>query len=290
MPPRDVEIDDALVRALLEDQHPDLAALPLRRVAFGWDNELFRLGDDLVVRLPRRLLAAPAAAHELRWLPVLAAGLPLPVPAPIRAGVPALGYPYLWSICRWFEGTTAVEAALSHPAQAAEVLGSFVGALHLPASEDAPTSPFRGIPLVERDELTRGFMAELDDQRGRTARRVWERALAATPHTGEKVWLHGDLHPGNLLVDGGTLRAVIDFGDMGAGDPAVDLAAGWMLLDDPAHREVFRVAAGGCDDPAWLRAQGWALAIGSAVYVNSADNPLMHRMGLDILRRVLGPV
>ena len=138
-PPAEFPIDEALVRGLLSDQHPDLAALPLARVGSGWDNELFRLGARWVVRLPRRALAAGLVEGEQRWLPELAGRLPLAVPVPLRCGVPGRGYPWRWSVCPWLEGETAAEAVFS-PERAAADLGAFLRALHRPAPPAAPLS------------------------------------------------------------------------------------------------------------------------------------------------------
>ena len=283
-PVAEVELDEELVRALLADQHPDLAELPLRAVASGWDNALFRLGDDLVVRLPRRALAAPAVAHELRWLPELAAGLPLPVPAPVRAGAPGRGYPWAWTVVPWFPGRAALEEPPADLAAAATVLGSFVAALHRPAPADAPANPWRGVPLearrasVQRDAELAAPLLDVPPVLER-----WEDLAATPPWTGPPIWLHGDLHPRNLLVHRGALSAVLDFGDLTAGDPATDLGVAWMLLP-PEHRPAFRAACGGgplgpVDDATWRRGRGWALTIGLALVASSADDPAFARLG-----------
>src|SRR5689334_3635384 len=133
-PPAEVLIDSALVAGLLAKQHPDLAHLPLRAVDAGWDNALFRLGDHLAVRLPRRALAAPLIIHEQRWLPNLANCLALPIPAPLRVGTPTLGYPWHWSIVPWLSGM----AADQHAPDAAQALpfAAFLRSLHVPAPAD----------------------------------------------------------------------------------------------------------------------------------------------------------
>jgi aminoglycoside phosphotransferase (APT) family kinase protein len=142
-PVAETPIDAVLVRSLLQEQHPDLAALPLTEAGAGWDNTLFRLGTDLVVRLPRRQLAAELVEHEHRWLPELASRLPLPVPAPTRVGRPALGYPWSWVVSRWLPGRTAAERLFDDERDAGTRLGHFLGALHHPAPADAPAHPFR---------------------------------------------------------------------------------------------------------------------------------------------------
>ncbi len=279
MPAADVDIDEGLVRRLLADQHPDLAGLPLRPLASGWDNVLFRLGDELTVRLPRRTVAAELVENEQRWLPELASQLPVAVPAPVRVGRAALGYPWSWSVCPWLSG----EVAATAPFDADEValaLGRFLGALHRPAPPEAPTNEFRGVPLAARDERTRATVdavGSLVD--GAAALALWERCVTAPVWSGPPMWVHGDLHPLNVLVHQRRLAAVIDFGDINGGDPATDLAIGWTLFDPPA-RHVFRAAAAYVDDDTWLRARGWALALGLAYLAGSADNPPLHAIGL----------
>jgi aminoglycoside phosphotransferase (APT) family kinase protein len=263
-----VEITADLVRALLDEQHPDLAGLPLQLAAQGWDNEMYRLGDDLAVRMPRRLSGAVLILHEQRWLPEVAADLPLPVPVPIRTGEPGAGYPWAWSVCPWLPG---VELELAPPASwedAARQLGAFLGAVHRPAPQDAPHNPYRGVPLADRAAIFAAGLEQLDGtvDRGALAE-VWRAAAGAGPWEGAPVWLHGDVHPRNLLVAGGRLSAVIDFGDMTAGDPASDLAVAWML-PAPEVRPVLREACGThrpVDDALWERARGWALALGVAM-------------------------
>jgi len=285
-PLADVHVDEDLVRALVSDQHPDLAG-PVRTVGSGWDNAVFRLGDDLCVRLPRRRASADLVDQELRWLPALAPDLPLPVPVPVRRGEPGHGFPWTWSICRWVVG----ETALHHPPAGAEttatILGRFVAVLHQPAPSDAPVNPFRGIPLAERAPMVEEHLDELAlDDHIVDIRGIWEIALAEAPWAGAPCWLHGDLHPGNLVMRSGRLVGIVDFGDLTAGDPATDLAVAWMLFP-PEVRPVFRAAAGDIDDATWGRARGWALALAVSVLSHSADDPHMARLGRRTLDAVL---
>ena len=150
MPAAEVQVSADLVRRLLADQHPDLARLPVEFLANGWDNELYRVGDALVARLPRRALGAQIIKNEQRWLPGLAPRLPLPVPYPERTGIPAHGYPYPWSVVPYLPGVPAAQASSFDPAAAAAAVGGFLGALHVPAPPDAPANPFRGGPLATR--------------------------------------------------------------------------------------------------------------------------------------------
>lgn len=272
-PPAEVPIDGALVRALVEEQHPDLAALPVVDAGEGWDNRTFRLGVDLAVRLPRRALSVALIEHEQRRLPILAPHLPLPVPDPIRIGRAGCGFPWPWSVTRWLHGETALVSPPLDDNAAAEALARFLRALHRPAPPDAPQNRWRGVPLDARGALLREHLGTL-------ARRVdpaalittWECLRATAPWTGAAMWIHGDLHPGNLLVRDGRLAGVLDFGDLTAGDPATDLSVAWMLLRKPARsafRDLTCGADGWLDADTWTRARAWALALGVANLANA---------------------
>lgn len=265
-PAADVDVDGALARALLRAQHPDLADRPLRVAASGWDNVVCRLGDDLAVRLPRRAAAAQLIEHEVRWLPGLAERLPVPVAAPVRAGTPCDDppYPFPWSVCRWIDGVTALDAG----PPPADDLVPFLAALHRPAPPDAPINPVRGIPLAERHDRVLAHLDAVGDAVDRVAlRRLWDELRELPPWPGPPCWLHGDLHLGNLVVDGrGRLAGVIDFGDLCAGDPATDLAVAWMLAD-PAGPSRSPLRADH-DDATWGRARGWALTLAAVLAEN----------------------
>ncbi|HEY9559035.1 MAG TPA: aminoglycoside phosphotransferase family protein, partial [Acidimicrobiales bacterium] len=269
-PAAEIDITEELVRGLLAEQHPDLAHLPLRRAGEGWDNAIFRVGDELCMRLPRRALSAPLVLLEQRWLPVLAPHLPLPVPVPVRAGQPsaALDYPWHWSVCPWLPGSPAESTPFADPLDAARQLGELQAALHRPAPADAPFNPYRGVPLAERDERFRQGLEALGDSiDARAALGRWDDLVQTPPWAGPPLWLHGDVHPLNVLVEDGRISAVVDFGDITAGDPASDLAGAWTMFE-PDARDAFRVAAGAAipvDDDTWRRAEAWALALGVAM-------------------------
>ncbi len=287
MPTAEVSVSPELVHRLLTDQHPDLAGLGIEVLANGWDNMVCRLGRDYLVRLPRRAASAGLVANEQRWLPGLAGCLPLPVPAPVRIGRPGRGYPWAWSVVPYLPGEIAARTPPAEPGEAALALGGFLAALHRPAPADAPVNPVRGIPLAGRAAGVAAHLPQLDDVAERAAALgVWESATAAPEWDGPPVWLHGDLHPANILVDRGRLGAVIDFGDITAGDPATDLAVAWMILPAP-QREEFRRAYGRADDSTWARARGWALALALVFLTHSADNPLMAGIGRRTLDAVL---
>ncbi|MEM1417091.1 MAG: aminoglycoside phosphotransferase family protein [Myxococcota bacterium] len=289
-PPAELVIDADLVRGLLADQAPELAGLPLRKVGEGWDNEIWRVGEGEALRVPRRSAGAPLIAHEQRWLPELAARLPLPIPVPRVAGRPTPAFPWPWSVVPWFEGVPL--GARPGSARLAEALGAFLRALHTPAPAEAPANPFRGVPLRERAER---FQASLVALQGTLPRETLDAlrdrctALMSRPSwSGPPLWLHGDLHPLNLLVRGEVLVAVIDFGDLTRGDPAPDLAVAWMAFE-AAERSVFRAARGPLDDDTWARARGWALALGAAILARADDTPELEAIARATLRRALGP-
>lgn len=283
----DVRVDADLARALVRLQHPDLGDLPIRHVGTGWDNAVFRLGPELCIRLPRRELAAGLVCNEVRWLPELDAELPLPIPAPVRAGEPALGYPWMWSICRWLPGETALLAPPAEPASAARTLGGFLRRLHRPAPPDAPKNPYRGVPLAARDADVRARLSAAGaDCDAEHLLKRWREALAAPTYGGPAVWVHGDLHPANIIVREGEVAGIIDFGDLCAGDPAVDFAVGWMLFDDRA-RDLLR-RCGGADAAMWRRAQGWALVLGLALVANLDANSHFAALGARTLRAAGG--
>jgi aminoglycoside phosphotransferase (APT) family kinase protein len=282
-PPAEVTIDARLVQTLLREQHPDLAHLPLRPVAEGWDNAVFRVGEDLAVRLPRRAATASLMEHEQRWLPELAPRLPLPVPTPVRTGRPGSGFPWSWSVVRWFDGRAAIAAPATDLQRIASPLGQFLRALHQPAPDDAPHNPWRSLPL---DARTARLHEHLDQLRSVVNRErvlaVWDRLVVTPRWPGPPLWIHGDLHPGNLLVDDGELRAVLDFGDVTSGDPATDLSVMWML---PAgiRTDLFRASGRDraiiADEHVWKRARGWALALGVAYLAHARDRDPLAELG-----------
>ncbi|MFC7265307.1 aminoglycoside phosphotransferase family protein [Streptomyces lutosisoli] len=265
-----VLIDADLVRRLLAAQFPHWAELPLSPVPLsGMDNATFRLGDDLSVRLPRYSHWAGQVEREHTWLPRLAPHLPLPVSEPLAKGEPGEGYPFPWSVYRWLEGETATTETLADPLRTAEQLAEFITALHQldPTGGPGPeaSNAFRGVPMGdERDSLAaearvRPKIAALKGMVDTdVVTEVWEAALAAPAWDAPPVWIHGDLATGNLLAVEGRLSAVIDFGTLAVGDPAVDLLPAWKFLPAEA-RGVFRTAVG-LDDATWARGRGWALA------------------------------
>jgi aminoglycoside phosphotransferase (APT) family kinase protein len=281
-PPADVTIDASLVRALLQEQHTDLAQLSLIDIGEGWDNKLFRLGDALAVRLPRRAASAALIEHEQRWLPRLCSRLPLPVPVPLRAGRPGSGFPWSWSVVPWFAGESALVAPPQDPAPMTAALAQFLRALHQPAPDDAPHNPWRGVPLETRTKKVRQDLRQLNGLVDSIAvLDLWEHVVSTPAWSGPPMWIHGDLHPGNLLISGGRLSAVIDFGDLAAGDPATDLSVMWML--PPSARSIFLGSTRGQfnapDDDTWIRARGWAVTLALAYLASSREDEAMGALG-----------
>ena len=281
-PRAEVDIDAALARRLLREQHADLADLALTQVGEGWDNTLFRLGPDLAVRLPRRAVAAVLVEYEQRWLPMLSSRLPLPIPTPMRVGVPGCGFPWSWSVVPWFAGECALIQPPLDLASAAADLGAFLRSLHQPAPAGVQANPWRA-SLESRTPLMIERLQRLDGIVDRAAVvALWDRVLATPSWSGPALWIHADLHPGNIVVNGRRLSAVIDFGDLTSGDPATDLSVAWMLLP-PVLRPDFRAAArnafNAIDDNTWMRARGWALTLGVAYLVYSHDDEAMGVLG-----------
>ncbi|MFB9533610.1 aminoglycoside phosphotransferase family protein [Nonomuraea roseola] len=260
----EIEISAELVRDLLRDQHPDLADYPVRLGARGWDNQLWRLGDDLAVRLPWATQDADALLRkEHTWLPALAPRLPLPVPVPQRLGEPSALFPRPWIVTTWVPGEPADRAPVTRAAEAADALAGFLTALHQPAPEQAPAGRDRGGSLADYSE---GFVKGLASATEMglipdpdAVRAVWDDAAAAPDWTGPALWLHGDLHPANVLTEDGTICGVIDFGDLFAGDPAGDLAAAWNLLPDGAADRFYDAYRPAPDAATLRRARGWAV-------------------------------
>lgn len=289
----EVHVDvDTIVR-LLANQFPSWSRLQVRPVpSAGTDNALFRLGDDLVCRFPRIPAAAAQLDKERTWLPALAPHLPLPIPEPRAHGRSGCGYPWSWSVYTWLDGTPATDTDTVDPQHLATDLSAFIAALSVVNTTDGPTPGGhnfgRGEPLAERDNVTRRAIAELVtefDADHLTA--VWESALATATWQAPPVWIHGDLMPGNLLVNDGRLSAVIDFGGLGVADPACDAMAAWTVMPTAA-RQTFRDALS-FDDATWTRAMGWALNVGVvALPYYRRTNPTLAGIARRTIEAVLG--
>jgi aminoglycoside phosphotransferase (APT) family kinase protein len=280
-------IDSELVSGLLADQHPDLAHLPLQAVDAGWDNAMFRLGDHLVVRLPRRAAAAPLIVHEQTWLPRLADQLALPIPAPYRIGTPSRGYPWRWSVMPWLKGMAADRNRPS--ALQAQPFAEFLRSLHVPAPPDAPINLVRGVPLHQRAAMVEARLQRLAHTTSLITPQVmqiWHAALNA-PLDMPPTWLHGDLHPRNVLVEHGVITGIIDWGDLTSGDCATDLASLWMLFAEPHARHNTLGAYANVSEATMRRAKGWAVLFGAMLLDTGLnDNPRNAAIGERTLRHV----
>lgn len=255
----EVEVDEDLVRRLLRSQRPELGSLELAIVEpWGTDNAIWRLGDELVVRLPRIHWATEQIDLEATWLPRLGPHLPIAVPEPVAAGEPGEGYPYRWAVHRWLSGELAGPERIADPVAFALDLARVVRALQACPTDGAPAARGRARPLAEYDQETRRAIAaaaQLVDAREATA--VWEDALAAAPHDGDPVWVHGDLE-GNCLIERGRLSGLVDWGSACAGDPAVDVQVLWSPLLTVDAGAAF-VDALRIDDATLARSRGMAI-------------------------------
>jgi aminoglycoside phosphotransferase (APT) family kinase protein len=288
IPPAEVHIDATLVRQLLARQCPHLADEHVESFAHGWDNEMFAVGPDLLVRMPRRQASAALIDNEVLTLPRLAPRLPVPVPVPVFAGRPQAGYPWSWTIVPRLPGHRAADGAVPTRGAAVDGLAAFLVALHAAADPDAPQNPFRGVPLAARRE---SWAPRIRAVAGAAALAAWQRAAAAPTWPGGPVWLHGDVHPLNVLLhaDGG-LAGVIDFGDVCAGDPASDLAVAWLMFDADA-RARFQAAcslSGAYDEAVWTRAWAWALGLACVFSQASDDMPALAAIARHGLAETLG--
>jgi aminoglycoside phosphotransferase (APT) family kinase protein len=279
-----------LVCRLIAEQFPQWAQLPVRPVEIdGWDNASFRLGDDKSVRLPSHEAYAAAVDKEHRWLPVLASQLPLPIPRPLGKGRPGCGFPRPWSVYQWLPGAPATFERIDDLRQFAGDLAAFLRALYRVDPTGGPSGGehnfWRGNSLTFWDAETRASIETLADEfdPARTSA-VWEAALAA-PWDGTAVWVHGDVAPGNLLVENGQLSAVIDFGTSAVGDPACDTAMAWTFFAGESQR-AFKDALG-FDEGTYARGRGWALWKSMKVLIGArATDP----EDADYTRTVIGEI
>ncbi len=283
--PEDSTISEDVIRALLEQDCPALSRETLTPVQTGGDNATWRLGDHLAVRLPRHEGAASHLLNEQRWLPVLGPLLEVEVPAPVHAGAPSEPFPLPWSVVRWIPGSTAEDHDFG--VEGARRLAGILRALHRDAPENAPVNPLRGGELAMQREVVEERIARLREETGEAhdwtaLEGIWTDALEA-PAPEERVWLHGDLHPLNVIIREGSLAGILDWGDLSAGDVATDLACGWLLFDTTrVRREFFRAAA--APEPILRRAAGWALLM--ALDHIDSGRPVRQRLGTAALRHL----
>jgi aminoglycoside phosphotransferase (APT) family kinase protein len=277
----EIDISRTTVRQLLVTQFPQWKDLSIEPVMpLGTDNALYRIGEEMVMRLPRRERTVETLLKERRWLPRLAPHLPLSVPIPIAEGQPHVGYPFPWSVYSWIKGENATVKAVKDLNQFVFDLADFIAELQKIDSSAGPGPGehnfFRGAPLRSRDEMTRSAIEMLGDTVDRdTVTAVWEAALAVGENKHPPRWIHGDLDSRNLLIEQGRLCAVVDFGCLGVGDPACDFMSAWKLFPSEA-RDLFRTRLS-IDDSAWLRSRGWVLSQALMIlsYYNLKNNPIL---------------
>jgi aminoglycoside phosphotransferase (APT) family kinase protein len=271
MHPDEVDVSADLVRRLLETQFPDWAHLPLSPFEHGGtDHVIVRLGDELQVRLPKHEPSTGQVEKELELLPRLGPQLPVEIPRPLARGEPGEGYPFTWAVYRWLPGEPPREASV----QLARELAEFIRALQRVDTAGAPPPRHRGAPLRD-DAFIRSSIAHLaPDFDADAVTHEWERVLALPQWDRAPVWLHGDLLASNVLVRGGRLVAVLDWGATCAGDPAADYMISWSLL--APVREAFRAALD-VDDATWARGRGWALwqAVAALPYYRHTNPPMV---------------
>ncbi|PCE23984.1 aminoglycoside phosphotransferase [Paraburkholderia acidicola] len=285
-----VQIDDQLVHRLIQAQFPEWGNLPVQMVKpGGWDNRTFRLGNDMLVRMPSGPAYAAQVEKEHRWLPKLASQLPLPIPTPLVRGMPDNGYPWSWSIYRWIEGEPAKAELIKDMNQFAGSLAEFLDALHQIDVEDGPLAGphnfHRGGQLAVYDQEIREALIELRDHIDASAvERLWNVALQSDWQA-SPVWVHGDVAFGNLLVTDGRLSAVIDFGCSAVGDPACDLVIAWTQFSGTS-RATFRNKLS-FDNGTWDRARGWALWRACIVAAKHNGNQREVESSLAVVNEVL---
>lgn len=298
-PAAEVRIDAELVQHLVRTQAPavlrEAAASTPVKLAEGWDCEMWRLGDHLAVRLPRRAAAAPLVLHEQRSLPLFASAVQaagLRLPSPVVHGSPDERFPWPWSIVPWIEGSRGTDIPRPDRAGWSDTLAKALDALHVEAPTDHPVNPVRGSALATRADAFTDRMRSLeahgamDGTTERALRDAWQAGLAAEGWRRPAVWIHGDLHPGNLVAEGSSLRGIVDFGDVTAGDPAYDLAIAWLAFDRPGRERFCRATGSRYDEATWIRARAWAAAIAVMLLVNSDDEPDYARLGRDAAAEV----
>lgn len=288
-PAAELLIDEALVGDLIGQQCPDLAGLPIRPYHAGWDNEVFLLGERLLVRLPRRQAASGLIENEARWLPHLPMNPDLGVPQPVFVGEPSSTFPWTWTVVNLVPGLVASQVRPVDRRPAAAALADALWYLHTPAPATAPHNPYRGVALAQprMDSGVRERAQVVQHTDDLIAR--WDVWSHAPEFDGVDAWLHGDLHPHNLILDDrGGLAGIIDWGDLCAGDPATDLATAWLTFD-AAGRATFMEHCTGAqlDDATWIRARAWALHLGLLLATNNDNDPALAEAGHNALAELL---
>lgn len=284
----EVSLDPQSAVQLIADQFPELAGRTVLHLEMkGTDNHIFRIGDDLCARFPKVGWAVGTAAREAAALPRFA-GAPVPVPEVYGLGEPCKDYPYAWSILTWLSGSPLEDSGDRDPIETARRLSDFFCFLKdVPADQAfryGEANNGRGASLESRSARFRSALKRLPNVDRDWAGKLWSRALAAGAPKAP-VWLHGDVHPGNVLFKEGRLCGVIDWGLSGVGDGACDLLTAWAMFDREP-REVFRKALG-ATDAEWLRGAGWALSMAVIYLPYAYENGLRTDMSEKMIDRLM---
>ncbi|MEM1390299.1 MAG: aminoglycoside phosphotransferase family protein [Pseudomonadota bacterium] len=258
------------VRQALHDQAAEYANLELSSSSqiSGTDNDIYRLGSNFCVRLPKSQSSAAQLLKEMKWLPRMQ-GLSLAVPQPVFLGDATPELEFGWTIYNWIEGEDLLRSAPLEQDDIAMQIAQFLKSLWAINPEHGPRAGsqnhYRGADLHMRDSLTREACRMVSDEFcSQSLMRVWESALSSSNFHGPLKWVHGDIHAANLIVNNARLVAIIDWGLMGVGDPAVDLLPAWSLLSSEM-RGVLKIET--CVDKAtWNRGKGWALSVSVIAY------------------------
>ena len=285
MPEAEIEINIKLIKQLIKAQFPGFLKYKLEFLDEGWDNAMYRLGDKYMVRVPRRKVGNQLMKNEQKWLPVFSKKLPIPIPAPVCIGHPNDSYPWHWSIIPWFGGHSA-DRAKPNSFQA-ELLTDFFKKLHVPAPFDAPTNNVRDVPLkIKSPDILSRFKRLKNETNLITEKieNIWQAGINAELNT-NKTWIHGDMHPRNIIVKNGKIKAVIDWGDLTAGDPATDLSSLWMLFEKDVAFDAAKKY--GASDDLIKRAKGWAVFFGTILLdTGLVSSPRHAKIGQSILEKL----
>lgn len=267
-PEAEIEITGNLVRNLVDSQFSEFSNLELTFLSEGYDNANFKLGNSMLVRLPRRALGAKLIKHEIEWLPKLKNLLSIKVPSPIKVGASTENFPWPWTITPYFDGNSPLITMLDE----SELLKlvQFLKQLHEINPKEAPENPHRDVKLSLKADSVNERIMLLESQSTEIpgeVKQLWEQAVLE-PVDLKPSLIHGDLHPDNIIVKNGELEAIIDWGDITKGDPATDLASLWMLTDDYDIRsKLFNEY--GASPSTILRSKGWAFFYGT-IFLDSA--------------------
>ncbi|MEO1262798.1 MAG: aminoglycoside phosphotransferase family protein [Bacteroidota bacterium] len=285
MPEAEIEININLIRTLIKTQFPDFLKYKLEFLDEGWDNAMYRLGRKYMVRVPRRKVADQLMKNEQKWLPFFSEKLPVPIPAPVCIGLPGNSYPWHWSIIPWFDGRSS-DLAKPNDFQA-ETLVGFLKKLHVPAPPDVPLNEVRDVPLKIKSPDVLNRFRRLKKRTNLVTEKIeniWQAGISADLNK-NKTWIHGDLHPRNIIVKNGEIKAVIDWGDMTAGDPATDLSSLWMLFEKEIAFNAMKKY--GASEDLIKRAKGWAVFFGAILLDTGLVNSPQHAtIGTSVLEKL----